>query len=326
MPRQARIDYPGALHHVYGRGMERRFIFKTDQEKLEFYYRIKKLLPESDMRMYAWSIMSNHFHFILQTGTRSLAGFMRQLLTGYAVFYNKIHKRAGHVFQNRYKSIVCDKDEYLLSLIRYVHLNPVKAKIVDWSGLKRYRWTGHKELIREQKGGLISGNEVLSYFDQKRSLAMKTYAEYVREGIELDEDYMGGGLIRSMGGMSETQKLKKDDRQSYDERVLGDGDFVENVLRQVEEEDELMRVFRNEDDLLERIGKYYSVSKDEILNKRDQRVREARKVFVYLANKYLGKPASHVGKILSMKQSAASTARQKGEKIIMEIGTVKKLL
>ncbi len=326
MPRQARIDYSGALHHVYGRGMERRFIFKTEQEKLQFYNRIKEILLKSDMRMYAWCIMSNHFHFILQTGSKPLANFMRPLLTGYAIFYNKIHKRVGHVFQNRYKSIVCDKDEYLLPLIRYVHLNPVKAKVVDWSDLKRYRWTGHKELVEKQKEGIINEEDVLSYFDQKRSLAIKGYGEYLREGIELNEDYMGGGLMRSVGEKFEAQKLKKDDRQCYDERVLGDGEFVENVLRQVGEEDEFKGVFRDENELLEKIGKYYSVSKDEILNKRDQSVREARKVFVYLANKYLGESASDVGKILKMKQSATSTARQKGQEIVGETGIVKKLL
>lgn len=113
MPRQARIDCPGALHHVIVRGIEGKDIFKEYYNKQELYTRLKKMWDKSGLRIYAWSIMSNHFHLLIQTGKTSLSEYMRALLTGYAINYNKRHKRKAYLFQNRYKSILCDRDEYL---------------------------------------------------------------------------------------------------------------------------------------------------------------------------------------------------------------------
>lgn len=123
MPRSKRIDYPGALHHVIGRGIERKHIFQQDKDKEAFYKRFRDNLAKSSMQCYAWCIMGNHFHLLLQTGQTSLAEFMRSLLTGYAVYYNRKNKRSGYLFQNRYKSILCDRDEYLLSLVRNIFIS-----------------------------------------------------------------------------------------------------------------------------------------------------------------------------------------------------------
>ena len=177
MPRQGRIDYPGALQHIIGRGIERRAIFKEEADKTLFLKIIREQLSKSSVQIYAWSIMDNHFHILLQTGKTRLSEFMRRILTGYAVNYNKTHKRAGHLFQNRYKSILCDKDEYLLSLIRYIHLNPVKAKVMDINSLYRYKWTGHKEILKKQEEGIIVREEVLGYFGKTEPKAIALYKE-----------------------------------------------------------------------------------------------------------------------------------------------------
>ena len=156
MPRQARIDYPGALHNVMGRGINNLPIFKSYQEKKEFHTSVKALLQESSLRIYAWRVMSNHFHLLLQTGKTGLSEFTRKLLTSYAINYNLYHKRKGHLFQNRYKSILREKDEYLLPSIRYIHLNPVKAGLITFFQLKKYSWTGHHELINGKKETLMN--------------------------------------------------------------------------------------------------------------------------------------------------------------------------
>lgn len=169
MPRRARIDYPGALHHVIGRGIERKFIFKQDKDKEAFHRRLRDNLSKSSMQCYAWCIMGNHFHLLLQTGKTTLAEFMRSLLTGYAVYYNKRHKRVGHLFQNRYQSTMCEKDAYLLTLVRYVHLNPVKAKIISYGDLRRYRWTGHREILEDREDGIIGRKEILGYLGGRES-------------------------------------------------------------------------------------------------------------------------------------------------------------
>ncbi|HOP40769.1 MAG TPA: transposase, partial [Geobacteraceae bacterium] len=130
MPRNARIDIPGLLQHVIVRGIEKRPVFVDDHDREEFLSRLSLLLKETSTDCFAWALLDSHFHLLLQPRIVKLAHFMRRLLTGYAVVFNLRHERAGHLFQNRYKSIVCDSDAYLLELVRYIHLNPVRAGIV----------------------------------------------------------------------------------------------------------------------------------------------------------------------------------------------------
>ena len=130
MPRQARIDAPGALHHIIIRGIERTSIFADDRDRENFLERLSQLLTESQTPCYAWALMSNHAHLLLRTGSVAIASLTRRLLTGYAVSFNKRHRRHGYLFQNRYKSILCEEDRYLRQLVAYIHLNPVRAGIV----------------------------------------------------------------------------------------------------------------------------------------------------------------------------------------------------
>ena len=123
MPRSARLDAPGVLHHVMGRGIERKEIFYNDIDRNDFIARLASLVDEDAMEIYAWVLMPNHFHLLCKTKNFPLASTMRRLLTGYVVNFNKRHKRYGHLFQNRYKSIVCQEDIYLKELVRYIHLN-----------------------------------------------------------------------------------------------------------------------------------------------------------------------------------------------------------
>ena len=119
MPRRARIDAAGALHHIICRGIERRKIFRTDFDRDDFLERLGSVLAETDTPCYAWALMANHFHLLLRTGNAPVSKVMGRLLTGYAGGFNRRHGRSGHLFQNRYKSILCDEDTYLLELVRY---------------------------------------------------------------------------------------------------------------------------------------------------------------------------------------------------------------
>ena len=130
MPRQARIDAPGALQHIIVRGIESKRIFFDDQDCDNFVDRLGAVLPESSARCYAWVLIPNHFHLLLRSGNVSISTVMRRLLTGYAVSFNRRHRRYGHLFQNRYKSFLCEEDLYLKELVRYIHLNPLRARIV----------------------------------------------------------------------------------------------------------------------------------------------------------------------------------------------------
>jgi len=156
MPRQPRLDAPGLLQHVMARGIERRKLFLDDADRQSFLDRLAIVLEETQTQCYAWALIPNHFHLLLRTGPTPLSKVMRKLMTGYAVTFNKRHKRAGHLFQNRYKSIVCEEDSYLLELIRYIHLNPLRAKLVqDINELDKYPWAGHSAILGQCKSPLI---------------------------------------------------------------------------------------------------------------------------------------------------------------------------
>ena len=156
MPRQARLDSPGLLQHVMARGIERRKIFLDDKDRESFLERFAGILEETQTQCYAWALIPNHFHLLLRTGPAPLSKVMRRLMTGYAVTFNKRHNRSGHLFQNRYKSVICEEDRYLLELIRYIHLNPLRAGLVkDLKELDKYPWTGHSAILGRRKNPLL---------------------------------------------------------------------------------------------------------------------------------------------------------------------------
>jgi putative transposase len=242
VPRQARLDSPGTLHHVIVRGIEKRRIVDNDTDREEFVCRLGSLSTETKTRVYAWALMPNHAHILLVSGPKGLPKFMRRLLTGYAVTYNRRHRRHGHLFQNRYKSIVCDADVYFRELVRYIHLNPLRAKVVKTlAELGRYPWCGHGVLLGNVQRDWQDSGHVLSWFGRSETQARKAYLGYVEEGIPQGPrpDLVGGGLVRSLGGWSEVLSLRRgNERVLADQRVLGSGGFVEDIL---EEADRQMR-------------------------------------------------------------------------------------
>lgn len=165
MPRNARLDIPGLLQHVIVRGIEKSDIFLDDKDRQSFCDRFSSLLRETNTECLAWSLMSNHFHLLLRPRQVKLGIFMRRLLTGYAITFNLRHQRSGHLFQNRYKSIVCEEEQYLLELVRYIHLNPLRAGLVkDLNQLDSYPWSGHTVLMGNMTFTAQQTEEILARF------------------------------------------------------------------------------------------------------------------------------------------------------------------
>jgi len=134
------------------------------------------VLSDSGTHCFAWALIPNHFHLLLKTGTTPIATVMKRLLTGYAMYYNRRHKRSGHLFQNRYKSILCQEDTYLLGLVRYIHLNPLRAKLVeDLKGLDNYPYSGHRALLGKMAVLWQSKSFILGLFGDKVSPARRRY-------------------------------------------------------------------------------------------------------------------------------------------------------
>jgi REP element-mobilizing transposase RayT len=239
MPRQARLDFPGTLHHVIVRGIEKKKIVSDDQDRKSFISRLGKVATETITVIYAWTLMTNHAHILLRSGKEGLSQFMRRLLTGYALTYNLRHGRYGHLFQNRYKSIICDEDAYLLELVRYIHLNPIRAGVIkSMAELDRYRYCGHSVLMGRVAHEWQDRDYILRQFGKKEGEAKKRYREFVEAGIKEGRrpELVGGGLVRSQGGWSQVLTLRrKGKREMYDERILGSGVFVGRILQETEE-------------------------------------------------------------------------------------------
>ena len=239
MPRQARLDTPGALHHIMIRGINRSPIFKDEEDKRVFLQRLGHEVTEGQCSVYAWVLMVNHVHLLFKSGKHSISTVMRRLLTWYAQFFNRKQHRSGHLFENRYKSILCDEETYLLALVRYVHLNPVRAKIVSTlDELDRYPWSGHPTILGKASHSWMETEYVLSRFGKSRRNAQTAYRRFIEEGMAMGRNstLTGGGLVRSMGGWSGVLSLRRKSKtEKSDERILGDGDFVQTVLQEVEE-------------------------------------------------------------------------------------------
>jgi REP element-mobilizing transposase RayT len=157
------LDAPDTLHHVRVRGLERRGIFMDDVAREDVVARVAALAAQGAWTVYVWALFPNHAHLLVRTGRRPLPRGMRSLLTAYAGAFNRRHKRIGHLFQHRYTSIVVEEEPYVRELVRYLHLNPIRAKVVpDLRHLARYPWTGHRALLgtvlRTRACGQTRGN------------------------------------------------------------------------------------------------------------------------------------------------------------------------
>ncbi len=188
--------------------------------------------------IYAWALMSNHAHILLSSEVQGLAKFMRRFLTGYAVSYNVRHRRHGHVFQNRYQSIVCEADSYFIELVRYIHLNPLRVKLVaDLKELERYPYCGHGVTLRAVKNEWQDCDSVLAQLGTREGDARGAYRRFVEEGVALGRrpELVGGGRVRSAGGWSEVKSQRRRGEPGLsDARILGSGDFVERIMREAE--------------------------------------------------------------------------------------------
>ncbi len=327
MPRQSRIDAPGALHHVIVRGIARRKIFYDDTDRERFLDRLGPILRRGDTGCFAWALIPNHFHLLLRTGTVPLSRTMRRLLTGYAVSFNKRHRRWGHLFQNRYKSILCQEEIYLLELTRYIHLNPLRAGLVkSLRELDRYAFAGHGAIIGRRENDWQDTVYILRRFGRRLADAKRRYRNFVAKGIEQGRrpELTGGGLIRSVGGWTALKALRKAKVYAKgDERILGDSDFVQQALENADERLERIYKIRAQgydiDSIANRVGQLLQMPVTQIMapGKNRQTVR-ARSLLCYWAVRECGLTMVFLSQKLGVSSTAVSQSVERGEKIAFE--------
>ena len=209
MARRPRLFAPGVLYHVIVRGNQGQKTFLNDRDYQAYLERLARYRKKFSVTVYAYCLMSNHVHLLVEMGSQPLSRFMQGLQQSYTQYFNRKHHKVGHLFQGRYKAILCDKDEYLLSLVRYIHLNPIRAKIVH--KLDEYRYSGHRDYVVGAVNEVVEPSLVLDILRGRAG-----YRRFVQEG------------------------LKDGHREEYydviDQRFLGEERFVEKLKVQAENE------------------------------------------------------------------------------------------
>ncbi|MEW6488705.1 MAG: transposase [Thermodesulfobacteriota bacterium] len=315
MPRQARLDIPGLVYHVMARGIERRDIFGDERDRERFVESLGELVAETGAQLYAWSLLSNHFHLLLRRGERPLADLMRRLMTRHAVRFNRRHHRTGHLFQNRYKSIVVEEEEYFLELVRYVHLNPVRCGVVQRpEELDRFAWSGHAVLLGARSEPWQAVDEVLGRFGGRRTQAKRAYRDFVMAGWNQGhrEEFSGGGLMRSSGGGERAGGRGRREREAGDERVLGGGEFVEAIWREVGERHRPLPT-RTWEEVLQEVANKWGVPVQRITGaSRERRIASARREFLCRAVSEAGLSMAQLGRLCGINHTSVQRAVVKG--------------
>lgn len=211
--RKPRLEFEGAYYHVITRGNHRQRVFLEPGDYVRYLKYLGETLRDRAFKLYAYCLMSNHVHLFLEQGSDfPLSRAMHRLQTAYTYFFNKRHHKPGHLFQGRYKAILVDADAYLLQLVRYIHLNPRRAKIEEVFG--KYQWTSHGQYLKKEKDPLapVESDAVLRMFSKIKRVARKRYQEYMLEGL-------------AEGHREDLYELR-------DGRILGDEDFEDEVHRE----------------------------------------------------------------------------------------------
>ena len=207
MPRRPRIELAGGLYHIIARGNERRDIFHSKEDFQKFLALLSARKQRLPFFLYAYCLMTNHFHLLIERREDSIGRIMHRVLTGYSQYYNRKYRRSGHLFQGRHKSILCQSDRYLCELVRYIHLNPVRANIVRKP--ERYPQSSHRAYLGLEAADLVDVDPVLRHFGSRKKAAREHYVSYIAAGKKLgyqDEFYITdeAGILGSEEFVDET--------------------------------------------------------------------------------------------------------------------------
>lgn len=301
MARPLRIEYEGAFYHVTDRGNERREIFQTRNDYERFKRYIIGAQDKYDFLLHGYVLMTNHYHLIIETSKANLNRIMHYINGSYTTYFNRKQGRNGHLFHGRYKAILVDVDRYLLELSRYLHLNPVKAGLVQRP--EEYPYSSYRSYITREKEEIVHRDRIWSMISEDGRNGAQKYRRFVEETLGKD---LESPLKRVYGGV-----------------ILGGDKFIRDVLRRMEGRDvrrpdvsyrRQLRVTKDVEEIIDVICSYFNVARDAILEDR----REFRNIAIYFSKKYTGLTNMEIGSLLGgISYSAITRVYQRlGEKIL----------
>ncbi len=303
MPRKPRIEYNGAFYHVIARGNQKQRIFKDAADFQKYLLLLTVYKNRTGCRVYAYVLMNNHVHLLVESKDIPLSKFMQGLNQTYTMYFNRRYRTVGHLFQGRYKAILCDRDAYLLGLVKYIHQNPLRARIAE--RLDVYPWSSHQAYTGKNNPlSIVDTDQVLRMFSEGKSRARKKYLEFMADTDTLDRDAVYATI---------------------DQRIQGDESFLDAVQQQTEQEIEPGRKKKEYSlqVIVDVVQNATGVELQEMRSEtRQSRVTEARRLVSIIAGEYGYKKveiARHLKKdpaAVTLYMREAGERREESEKII----------
>lgn len=299
MARPYRLQGEGYLYHITSRGDDRKRLYLSKYDYEKFLEYLLKAKEKYNFYVYAYCLMSNHYHLLIETKKPNLSRIMQYINTSYSVYYNRKRKRSGHVFQGRYKSIIVEGDSYFLELTRYIHLNPVRAGMSETP--EGYKWSSYNEYITNKRKNIIDREEIFKYYKIKPS----KYREFVLDGIDEKTDIFDKVYAGFILGKV---KFIKDTIKDLKHQVEGGEEF--SYSKKISNNIDI-------DDIVKETAKRYKKSPEE-LYKAKKKPLLARKAAIYLSKRLTGLTNKEIGEAFKITYSAVSKSARDIERIIKE--------
>lgn len=271
MPRIARLTYSGAYYHVLSRGLERRNIYKTVRDRERYLEILEESVFRYHLKIHSYCLMSNHYHLLIQTLDDNLSIAMKYINGSYATYFNAKYKRVGPLFSSRFKSVLVEENPYILELSRYIHLNPVRAGMVDKA--ESYRWSSYRDFIGYRKTGWLEIDWLLKMFGEYKIEAIQKYKGFVESSrVEKGKD----PIKEIVGGM-----------------FLGKRTSLDGLIKKYREKEEFDKIEIIKKELLAAPG----LGAIDVMVENSLKLNKTtkRKIKIYLSNKYSRKSLGEIG-------------------------------
>ena len=297
MARPVRIEFPGAVYHVITRGNNRQVIFRDDHDRVKYLEKLRSYCEQKGVDLLCYCLLSNHVHLLLETPQGNLSKMMQPFQTSYTLYFNRRHRRTGHLFEQRYKALLVDKDNYLLQVSRYIHLNPVGAGIVQRP--QDYLWSSYGAYAGTKKMGGINRQLILEQFGNPGKRRLASYREFVE------------------GALSDGQKWSE--LPVIKQVFVGEEDFVEQALREGARQPPLEGCYRL-GDIVQAVCQVTLVGRDELSKAlKEERVQRARELLMYVARRYSRASLAEIARYLGARDiSTVSHGVRRAERYLGE--------
>jgi putative transposase len=286
MARPYRLQGEGYLYHITSRGDDRKRIYVSEYDYEKFLEYLLKAKEKYNFFIYAYCLMSNHYHLLIETKLSNLSRIMQYINTSYSVYYNKKRNRSGHVFQGRYKSMIIDGDSYFLELTRYIHLNPVRAGMSETPEV--YKWSSFRGYMSKKRDGFIDRQKIMKYCNINPSKYKKFVLDGINKKPDIFKDVYAGFILGGVKFIKDTLKDLKlqieGEEFSYSKKIINDVDI---------------------EDIVKKTAKRYKQSPEELYNAKKKPLL-SRKIAIYLSKRLTGLTNKEIGEAFNITYSAVS--------------------